>query len=69
MSRSATATVNINVLDVNEDPPSFVDNSYSNTISENNGVGRSLTQVEAEDPDLGINAYIVYSVNDTVNFK
>ena len=66
--RSATATISITVLDINEEPPSFLSDSYSYTIAENNGISASLVTVEAEDPDLGSNGKITYSLNDTANF-
>ncbi len=57
------------MLDINEDPPSFSDTAYSNTISENNIVGMSLAQVETTDPDLGDNAKVTYTISDLINFK
>lgn len=67
-TQSATVPVEITVTDVNEEPPMFMLDSYSKTIAENNQVGVSLVQVQAEDSDLGVNAMVTYSVNDT-DFK
>lgn len=55
----------ITITDVNEEPPIFLLDSYSETIDENNELGVSLVKVAAEDSDLGINATVTYSVNDT----
>ena len=56
-------------MDINEEPPYFLADSYSHTIAENNMVGVSLVTVAADDQDSGINAEITFSVNDTTNFK
>ena len=63
-----TSTISITVLDRNDNPPAFLADSYSKTISENNAVNVSLVTVAAEDPDFGENGKVYYSLNDTTNF-
>ena len=64
-ARTAIATIDVTVLDINESPPSFGANSYSASISENSGAGVSLVQVSATDPDLGNNGTVTFSITGT----
>ncbi|XP_044747791.1 cadherin-related tumor suppressor [Coccinella septempunctata] len=56
------ATVTIEVTDTNDNPPVFVENVYSFDIPENAVRGSKFGQVHAEDPDLGINSQLTYTV-------
>uniref|UniRef100_A0A9J8C318 Cadherin domain-containing protein n=1 Tax=Cyprinus carpio carpio TaxID=630221 RepID=A0A9J8C318_CYPCA len=57
-------TVNVKVLDVNDNPPVFSQSSYNVYINENNLAGVSLFSVSATDIDRDKNAILTYSVLD-----
>ncbi len=58
--------VRIDVQDVNDNAPIFKQQSYAAEVRENNLVGAPVVAVNATDKDAGINAEIVYSLDDTV---
>ncbi|XP_022814420.1 protein dachsous [Spodoptera litura] len=58
-----TMTVNITILDVNDNPPVFAESVYSATIPENATVGTPVLKVSATDSDSGENGLIEYSIN------
>ncbi|XP_021205801.2 protein dachsous isoform X1 [Bombyx mori] len=58
-----TMTVNITILDVNDNPPVFAESVYSATIPENATVGTAVLKVSATDSDAGDNGLIEYSIN------
>ncbi|XP_029113251.1 protocadherin gamma-C5-like isoform X3 [Scleropages formosus] len=58
-------TIPITILDVNDNPPSFLDSFYNVYLTENNAPGSILGAVSAVDPDLGENAKISYSILDS----
>lgn len=60
--QSATATVFLRVLDVNDNSPVFYPQRYFVPVKEDAPVGAELTQVQATDHDEGDNARIVYSL-------
>ncbi|XP_035265765.1 protocadherin gamma-C5-like isoform X46 [Anguilla anguilla] len=62
---STRKTININILDVNDNPPVFSQPSYTVYVKENGAPGEILCSVSASDPDLGDNAKISYSVLDS----
>nr|DBA30634.1 TPA: hypothetical protein GDO54_006589 [Pyxicephalus adspersus] len=51
---SSQATIIINISDVNDNPPAFLQSAYNAFISENNEPGRLLCSVSAGDPDARI---------------
>uniref|UniRef100_A0A8C1GKU8 Cadherin domain-containing protein n=1 Tax=Cyprinus carpio TaxID=7962 RepID=A0A8C1GKU8_CYPCA len=57
-------TVNVKVLDVNDNPPKFSQVSYNVYINENSVAGVSLCSVSASDIDLDKNALLTYSILD-----
>uniref|UniRef100_A0A673FKH2 Protocadherin 1 gamma c 6 n=1 Tax=Sinocyclocheilus rhinocerous TaxID=307959 RepID=A0A673FKH2_9TELE len=57
-------TVNVKVLDVNDNQPIFSQSSYNVYINENNLAGVSLFSVSAVDTDQDKNALLTYSVLD-----
>jgi len=59
---SATTTVQINVEDLNDFPPTFEQNIYETTIKESASIGSAVLTVRATDQDSGANAEIHYSV-------
>ena len=61
-SLTARTEVNITVLDVNDNPPQFVNPPLFLSLNENVGVGVIVTTFEARDVDLGDNAIINYAI-------
>uniref|UniRef100_A0A671Q5J3 Protocadherin gamma-C5-like n=1 Tax=Sinocyclocheilus anshuiensis TaxID=1608454 RepID=A0A671Q5J3_9TELE len=59
-----TKTVNVKMLDVNDNAPLFSQSSYTIYINENNLAGVSLFSVSAVDIDQDKNAILTYSVLD-----
>ncbi|NXW84088.1 CAD19 protein, partial [Alopecoenas beccarii] len=59
---SATATVTINLSDVNDNPPKFQQRLYYMNVSEDAPVGATVGKVRAEDSDIGENAAMNYSI-------
>ncbi|XP_070197895.1 protocadherin beta-1-like [Littorina saxatilis] len=57
---TTTVTFDVWVLDVNDNPPVFLENHYSASVAENNGPSDGLVQVAATDLDAGNNANITY---------
>ncbi|KAI7801010.1 putative protocadherin-16 [Triplophysa rosa] len=59
-SLASTVTLDINVLDLNDNSPVFPSNSYSVEISEDAPEGSLVLKVSASDPDEGSNSQLVY---------
>ncbi|XP_075397840.1 protocadherin gamma-A2 isoform X16 [Tenrec ecaudatus] len=59
---SSNAQVLLQVTDINDNPPAFLQTSYSAYIPENNLRGASVFSVIAHDPDSGDNAHVTYSL-------
>lgn len=59
---TGTATVNINVTDVNDNRPVFNPQKYNTTIDENIEPGTEIVTVTATDRDIGENARLAYSI-------
>ncbi|KAK3099557.1 hypothetical protein FSP39_006219 [Pinctada imbricata] len=65
---SATAIVNIFLMDVNDNTPSFDQTSYSVRVPEDMAVGEEINiKMVATDTDLGVNAEISYALSGTGN--
>uniref|UniRef100_UPI0037E6FA78 protocadherin-20 n=1 Tax=Semicossyphus pulcher TaxID=241346 RepID=UPI0037E6FA78 len=65
---SATATLIVTVTDVNDNCPSFSPDSPSSVTLPGDSLKNTLVaQVKATDPDLGLNAAIVYSLSPKVS--
>ncbi|XP_053575591.1 protocadherin gamma-B2-like [Bombina bombina] len=64
-SLSSEININIEISDVNDNPPVFMKPSYDLYIPENNLPGASIYRINAFDPDAGDNAKIVYSISNT----
>ena len=60
---SATATVEITVEDVNDNPPQFDPASLEVSVAESTPIGFTIGSVIAADADTGSNAAISYSIN------
>ncbi|XP_066040253.1 cadherin-19-like isoform X2 [Chamaea fasciata] len=59
---SATATVTINLSDINDNPPKFQHRLYYMSVSEEAPVGATVGKVFAEDSDIGDNAAMDYFI-------
>ncbi|XP_068128018.1 protocadherin gamma-C5-like [Hyperolius riggenbachi] len=64
-SLSSQTTIIINISDVNDNPPAFLQAAYNAFISENNEPGRLLCTVSAVDPDEEDNANLIYSIAES----
>ncbi|XP_030572028.1 cadherin-87A [Drosophila novamexicana] len=74
VQKSATATIHINVLDVNDNAPVFTRTVYNSTVSENAAYQppAALLQVQAIDLDEGLYGdvrYIITAGNELALFK
>lgn len=64
-SATATTSVIINVLDVNDHDPSYLRELYEFSVEENMRRGAIVGVVQAKDADLDVNASIRYSLIPT----
>lgn len=62
--RIATATVYINVEDINDTPPQFESDIYNVSVEENSSPS-DLVTVSCRDPDT--NSHVIYSISNTHN--
>ncbi|NWW67215.1 PCDGM protein, partial [Ifrita kowaldi] len=60
-ARSGTAQITVQVLDVNDNAPTFDHTTYKVKVPENTPVGAVLLRVNASDPDEGPNGETQYS--------
>ncbi|XP_060771157.1 protocadherin alpha-2-like [Neoarius graeffei] len=58
---TGTLNIKVNVLDVNDNAPVFTKSLYKVSIGEGTPVGATIIRVQANDPDEGLNAEIMYS--------
>ncbi|KAJ7418566.1 hypothetical protein BTVI_28721 [Pitangus sulphuratus] len=58
--RSATMSVTVQVLDLNDNTPSFAQATYTVEVPEDLPVGALVLQLVAEDPDEGTNGQVSY---------
>ncbi|XP_029001511.1 protein dachsous [Betta splendens] len=58
----ATAEVSVKLLDANDNSPAFNSSRYEGKVSAEQTEGTVLVQVQAEDPDAGVNGQIRYSI-------
>uniref|UniRef100_A0A8C5DPU4 Si:ch73-379j16.2 n=1 Tax=Gouania willdenowi TaxID=441366 RepID=A0A8C5DPU4_GOUWI len=66
---SGTLNISITVLDMNDNPPKFSQDTYIIQIFENVSVGTIIAQLSAVDPDEGTNGEIKYSLSKTLARK
>uniref|UniRef100_A0A8C6VT85 Cadherin domain-containing protein n=1 Tax=Naja naja TaxID=35670 RepID=A0A8C6VT85_NAJNA len=59
--KTGTVQINIDILDINDNPPQFPQSEYKIKIKENLPTGTAVAKVEATDLDLGLNAQVIYS--------
>ncbi|XP_034546275.1 protocadherin Fat 4-like [Notolabrus celidotus] len=65
--KSGEMNILVNVLDVNDNAPVFLQDVYSMKLNENAQVGTKVTQVNATDADEGQNGEVVYSFSNSIN--
>ncbi|KAK7801416.1 hypothetical protein U0070_027258 [Myodes glareolus] len=61
-ARSGTTTVRVEVLDINDNAPQFIQSLYEVQIPENSPLNALIVTVSARDLDAGINGKVVYSL-------
>ncbi|XP_042316175.1 protocadherin-16 [Sceloporus undulatus] len=59
-ARCASLMIHVQVLDLNDNPPAFVQKAYASEVPEDLPVGALVLQLEATDPDKGPNGLISY---------
>lgn len=65
-SRTGTTRINLKVKDYNDNSPIFDRNSFSVELAEDAPVGTLLLDLNAEDPDEGLNGEVVYGFGNQV---
>ncbi|XP_041516151.1 protocadherin beta-6-like [Microtus oregoni] len=60
--RSGTTTVRIEVVDINDNAPQFVQSLYEVQIPENSPLGALVVAVSARDLDVGLHGSVAYSL-------
>nr|AFI99116.1 seven transmembrane protocadherin flamingo [Clytia hemisphaerica] len=68
-SNSATTTIRVKVLDVNDNAPTFAESSYSITVDEGQVANKYILTVRATDADEGSNQEIRYSIVNKANVQ
>lgn len=58
----AVFTVYVNVLDMNDNTPTFSQSQYEVNVTEDTAIGCSVFKFLASDPDAGLNGLVSYSV-------
>ncbi|XP_074147732.1 protocadherin gamma-A2 isoform X10 [Sminthopsis crassicaudata] len=62
---STNTHILLQVVDINDNPPTFSQSAYSAYIQENNPRGASIYSLTAHDPDSEQNALVTYSIMET----
>lgn len=59
--KTGSMTLDIRIVDENDNAPVFTKTSYNITVQEDAGVGTSIAQITATDRDIGQNSNLLYS--------
>ncbi|XP_060693430.1 protocadherin gamma-A10-like isoform X9 [Hemiscyllium ocellatum] len=59
-------TIQLEISDVNDNPPQFGQPLYTARVMENSAIGESIFSVTAFDPDLNENARLSYHISETL---
>uniref|UniRef100_A0A673JPD3 Protocadherin Fat 1-like n=1 Tax=Sinocyclocheilus rhinocerous TaxID=307959 RepID=A0A673JPD3_9TELE len=59
--KSSSHMLNVNILDVNDNSPEFLQREFSVDVSEDTAMATDIFQLEAKDKDLGVNGVVRYS--------
>lgn len=62
-SLSSTATVNVELLDVNDNPPLCNNSSYVIGVAENFTVNGTVLKLQCSDADVGENSVVSYNIS------
>ncbi|KAL3883471.1 hypothetical protein ACJMK2_029732, partial [Sinanodonta woodiana] len=62
--RSATSTLYVHVIDINDNPPIFSPNNYNCNVTEHSAVGQVICRVTATDTDKGANGEFRYELTN-----
>ncbi|XP_067455312.1 protocadherin alpha-3-like isoform X12 [Thunnus thynnus] len=62
--KTGTLQIQVNVLDVNDNPPLFSKSLYKVQVVENANIGTALLTITATDLDDGVNSQLVYSFTE-----
>lgn len=62
---SFLSQVEVSVLDVNDNPPTFPAGAYAYNVPENSPSGSQVATIVATDADIGVNSEITYSLSGT----
>uniref|UniRef100_A0A4X1SM34 Cadherin domain-containing protein n=1 Tax=Sus scrofa TaxID=9823 RepID=A0A4X1SM34_PIG len=62
--RSGTLRIRVQVVDANDNPPTFTQAQYLTSVPENLPLGTQLLTVKATDPDEGANGEVTYSFHN-----
>ncbi|XP_041864735.1 protocadherin Fat 3 [Melanotaenia boesemani] len=65
----STVDLEVKVLDINDNKPSFETNSYIATVMEGMPAGTRVIQVRALDPDWGSNGQVTYSLGPLLTYN
>ena len=65
--RQSNITITINVLDINDSPPTFTESTYSIMLLESSPIGSTLSDVAAIDQDSGENGTIYYTLTSSID--
>ena len=60
-SRNSSVKLHVDVLDFNDNAPTFVNTPYSQHVQENATEGQHVINVSAVDKDEGVNSLVTYS--------
>ncbi|KAK6187125.1 hypothetical protein SNE40_005217 [Patella caerulea] len=63
--KTSSATVTINLLDLNDNSPIFVQGQYERTLREDSAINTPIITITATDKDMGENGRITYSLRGT----
>eukprot|EP00118_Oscarella_pearsei_P020829 m.230080 g.230080 ORF g.230080 m.230080 type:complete len:302 (+) comp40053_c0_seq6:445-1350(+) len=66
--RSSNTTINVTVLDVNDNAPQFVQQVFNISISELASEGTKLTKISATDSDSSVNSKLIFSISGSSLF-
>uniref|UniRef100_A0A672QAW7 FAT atypical cadherin 1 n=1 Tax=Sinocyclocheilus grahami TaxID=75366 RepID=A0A672QAW7_SINGR len=58
--KSSSHMLNVNILDVNDNSPEFLQHEFSVDVSEDTAMATDIIQLEAKDKDLGVNGVVRY---------
>ncbi|KAL3883470.1 hypothetical protein ACJMK2_029731, partial [Sinanodonta woodiana] len=62
--RTATSTLYVHVIDINDNPPIFSPNNYNCNVTEHSAVGQVICRVTATDKDKGQNGAFSYELTN-----